>query len=366
MGATWGKQLTLTIFGESHGQAIGVVIDGLPPGMLLDMAQIRREMARRAPGRDDFSTPRQEGDEVEILSGFFQGRTTGTPLCGMIRNQDHHSGDYARSKDLLRPGHADFTGFIKYQGFNDYRGGGHFSGRLTAPLVFAGALAKQYLNQLGITVAAYIRSIAQVMEAPLDPVQPDLELLLAVREKDFPALHPASAAAMQAAITQARNEKDSVGGVVETFVLQLPAGLGEPFFDSVESRLAHLLFAIPAVKGVEFGSGFATSGMCGSQANDPFYLNNGQVQTRTNHHGGILGGITSGMPLVFRTAFKPTPSISQMQNTVDRQTNQETTLEIVGRHDPCIVPRAVPVVEAATALVIMDLLLESRGKGGIR
>lgn len=365
MGATWGKQLTLTIFGESHGPAIGIVMDGLPSGLLLDLAEVRLEMARRAPGRDEFSTPRRETDEFEILSGFFQGRTTGTPLTAVIRNQDQHSRDYSRSKDLLRPGHADFTGYIKYQGFNDYRGGGHFSGRITAPVVFAGAVAKQYLRQQGILVAAYIRSIGPVADTPLDPADPDLDRLLQVREQAFPALEGEASGLMQAAILQARAEMDSLGGVVETFVLNLPPGLGEPFFDSVESRLAHFIFAIPAVKGVEFGAGFAAAAMRGSQANDPFQVQEGRIRTRSNHHGGILGGISSGMPLVFRTAFKPTPSIAQPQQTVDRLTQLEAVLEISGRHDPCIVPRAVPVVEAAAALVIMDLLLESSGKGGI-
>lgn len=359
MSGLWGKNLRLSIFGESHGKAVGIVIDGLPSGMELDMDFIRWEMERRRAGKKKFATSRNEEDSFEILSGIFQGKTTGTPLCALINNTDRRSADYEKMRFIPRPGHADFTGYIKYHGFNDYRGGGHFSGRLTAPIVFAGAAAKEYLSQKGIVIGGFIKSIGDVEEEPFDPVHVDARSLLQVREKEFPALHEETGRKMVELISRAKEEGDSVGGVVETLVLNLPAGIGDPFFDSVESRLAQFLFSIPAVKGVEFGTGFGLARMKGSEANDPFCIEDGMVKTRSNHNGGILGGITNGMPLVFSTVFKPTPSIGRIQNSVDLEKNEETTIEISGRHDPCIVPRAVPVVEAAAALVLMDLILEN-------
>jgi len=300
---TYGEKIKISIFGESHGSAIGVVIDGLPPGFKPDMEQVAREMARRSPGQSALSTSRTEADYVEIISGLFEDITTGAPLCGMIRNTNTRSGDY--NKNLPRPGHADYTAYIKYKGFADYRGGGHFSGRLTAPLVFAGALAKQLLPNVKITA------------------KPRNDLT--------------------EAILAAKADGDSVGGVIDCVVTGLPVGLGEPFFGSVESRLSALLFSIPAIKAVEFDDGFALTDMRGSQSN------------RTDF--GILGGITTGQPLRFCVAVKPTPSIALEQDTVDLTTNLPSKITITGRHDPCIVPRAVPVVEAAAAITLLDLWL---------
>ena len=355
MSAVWGRKVRYTIFGESHGAGIGIVIDGLPAGALLDMAMIEREMARRAPGNSDLATPRVETDAVKISSGLYQGRTTGSPLCAMIQNKDTRSADYAAEPRVFRPGHADYTGFMKYGGHNDPRGGGHFSGRLTAPLVFAGAIAKQLLATAGIAIGAHIVQIGDLWDTAFNPVDISGETLTELSKSPFPTLDHVAADRMRHAIGAAKEQDDSVGGVIEAAVIGLPSGLGEPFFDSAESVLAHLLFSIPAVKGVEFGAGFALAGMRGSQANDSFVKTNGKVQTVTNHHGGILGGITSGMPLLLRTAFKPTPSIARPQNTLNANGEAEV-LVIKGRHDPCIVPRAVPVVEAVIALAIWDML----------
>lgn len=355
MSAVWGSKLRYTIFGESHGSGIGMVIDGLPPGVHLDMEEINREMARRAPGKSEFSTPRSESDKVDIISGVYKGRTDGSPLCAMIKNSDTRSSDYTDQPRTFRPGHADFSGCVKYGGNNDPRGGGHFSGRLTAPLVFSGAIAKQLLAEKGINIGAHILQIGSASDRPFDPVSLEGSKLLQLSRIDFPTIDPAAADGMRNAIKAAKEQADSVGGVVEAAACGLPTGLGNPFFDSVESVLAHLLFSIPAVKGVEFGSGFQLAAMYGSQANDSFVNTNGKIKTATNHNGGILGGITSGMPLVFRAAFKPTPSIGRRQKTVDNE-GRQVELEIKGRHDPCIVPRAVPVVEAVTAMAIWDIL----------
>lgn len=355
MSAVWGRKVRYTIFGESHGAGIGIVIDGLPAGLPLDQALIQQEMARRAPGRSDLITPRREADAAEIVSGLYQGRTDGSPLCAVIKNQDPRSADYAAEPRVFRPGHADYTGFVKADGYNDPRGGGHFSGRLTAPLVFAGAIARQLLTAAGIHIGAHIAQIGDVRDRAFDPVSVSGAVLAQLGKMDFPALDPAAADGMRRVIQAAKEEGDSVGGVIEAAVAGLPAGRGEPFFDSVESVLAHLLFSIPAVKGVEFGAGFALAGMRGRQANDPFINNNGQVRTATNYNGGILGGITSGMPLVLRAAFKPTPSIARRQDTLNAKV-EATVLEIKGRHDPCIVLRAVPVVEAVVAIAVWDIL----------
>lgn len=355
MSAVWGSKLSYTIFGESHGSGIGMVIAGLPPGVRLDMEQIDREMSRRAPGKNEFSTPRSESDKVAVISGLYQGCTDGSPLCAMIKNNDTRSADYAEQPRIFRPGHADFSGYVKYGGNNDPRGGGHFSGRLTAPLVFAGAIAKQLLAERGIVIGAHILQIGSARDRPFDPVSLEGNDLSRLSKLEFPTLDTAAADAMRAVMSAAKEQADSVGGVVEAAACGLPPGLGDPFFDSVESVLAHLLFSIPAVKGVEFGSGFQLAAMNGSQANDKFVNMGGLIKTATNHNGGILGGITTGMPLVFRAAFKPTPSIGQKQETVDSK-GCKVELMIKGRHDPCIVPRAVPVVEAVTAMAIWDLL----------
>lgn len=355
MANTWGTMLRLSIFGESHGPAIGIVIDGLPAGEAIDMAQAQAELKRRAPGKSPLVTTRQEPDIVEVLSGVANGKTTGAPLCGMIRNGDARSRDYDTK---LRPGHADLTALLKYGGNADMRGGGHFSGRLTGPLVFAGAVAKQLLCRKGVEVYGRITEIAGIV----DDDAPGPQDWRNLSGKAFPTVDAAAGERMQTAILAAKSDRDSVGGVVEAVALGTPPGLGEPFFRSVESVLACLLFSVPAVKGVTFGDGFSLSRLRGSQANDEILLDGDRYTTRTNRSGGILGGITNGMPLVVQAAFKPTPTISLSQRSVDTATGQPVTLESAGRHDPCIVPRAVPVVEACTALCLLDLYLENKGR----
>lgn len=320
-----------TIFGESHGPSIGVVMTGLPSGLALDMDAVAAEMARRAPGRDKTSTPRKEKDAVEILSGVFEGKTTGTPLCARIENTDTRSKDYSKLKDLPRPGHADYTASVRYGGYADYRGGGHFSGRLTAPLVFAGAVAKQLLARRGITVASRIDLLGGVANPTAEQIE---EIILA-----------------------AKAEADSVGGAVQCIVSGVPAGFGAPDLgENAEGIFAKHLFAVPGVKGIEFGAGFGFASMRGSEANDPFAMDGGTVRTLTNHAGGINGGITNGMPLEFRVAMRPTPSIGRQQQTVSLSGQTNETLTIEGRHDPCIVKRALPVLEAAAALAVCELM----------
>ena len=317
MSSIWGNNLKISLFGESHGPAIGVTLDGLPPGEAIDLEAVQRHMARRSPGGNATDTPRREADTPEILSGVFRGKTTGSPLCAVIRNTDARSGDYAEFVAKPRPGHADLTGAIRYKGFNDPRGGGHFSGRLTAPLVFAGAVCAQILERRGIVVKSN---------------------------------------AIECNRTQS-NAGDSVGGIVECVATGIPAGFGDPIFGNVESRIASILFAIPAVKGVEFGAGFGVAKMRGSECNDAMFFDNaGNVSRRTNNAGGIEGGITNGMPLVVRCAFKPTPSIALPQETVNLATRKNDVIEIKGRHDSCIVPRAVVVVESAVAVAVLDIL----------
>lgn len=362
MSGNWGNQLKLTIFGESHGGGIGMVVDGLPAGMQVDESAIAFELARRAPGSDAAATARKEGDVVELLSGVYKGRTTGTPIVGLIRNSDTRSGDYAQHSTLPRPSHADYTGFVRYAGYNDPRGGGHFSGRLTAPLVFAGALARQWLaQQKGVTVGAHILRIGREEERAFDACTIEASALEALRQSRFPVLEAGSEERMRAEIMQAKALSDSVGGIVECAAVGVPAGWGSPFFDSVESTAGSLLFSIPAVKGVEFGGGFALAGMRGSAANDPLRMQEGKVITSTNNSGGIAGGITNGMPIVVRAAFKPTPSIGMEQETVDLTKNENATVTVHGRHDPCIVVRAVPVVEAALLIALAECALEGRG-----
>ena len=362
MRGQWGEKLQLSIFGESHGPAVGIVMDGLPAGIAIDTEVIAAEMARRAPGRDPTATPRRESDAVRIVSGLHRGTTTGAPLCGLIENQNTRSQDYEAILSTMRPGHADYTGWVKYRGYNDPRGGGHFSGRLTAPLVFAGAVARQMLALMGITIGAHIQSIHTVRDALLDDARVSAGVLEALHAQRFPLLNPAMESAMRDVVEAARTAGDSVGGVVACAAVGVPAGWGEPFFGSVESVLSGLLFSIPAVKGVSFGAGFGLTTMLGSEANDPFYYEQAEVRTRTNHHGGVLGGITSGMPVVVRAGIKPTPSIAQAQQTVDVRKQQEVPLSVGGRHDPCIVPRAVPVVEATVALGLLSLYLEVAGR----
>ncbi len=361
MSGIYGMNIKMAIYGESHGASIGLVLDGVPPGLELDLAAIEKEMARRAPGRDALSTPRKEKDAFEIQSGFFAGRTTGTPICAMIKNSDQHSKDYSIMKDKMRPGHADYAGFVHYKGCNDYRGGGSFSGRLTAPLVFAGAVAKQALAQYGIVVGAHILQIADVREKGFPALGTNIEMLHNLAAKPFPVLDDNIGEVMQQRILSAKADLNSVGGIIETMVLNVPAGIGSPYFDSVESRLSHGLFSVPAVKGVAFGDGFGMAALTGAEANDELYYDaSGQVKAYSNHNGGITGGISNGMPMLFRVAIKPTPSIAREQRTISLSQQENTTLTITGRHDPCIVQRAVPVIEAVTAWTIWDLLLESK------
>ena len=357
MTATLGEKIKLTIFGESHGLGIGCVIDGLPPGFAIELDAVQKEMQRRAPGKSPLATARNEKDAFMIESGFFEGRTTGTPLCVLIPNSDQHSGDYSKLKNVMRPGHADYSGKVKYNGFNDYRGGGHFSGRLTAPLVFMGAIAKQILAKRGIYVGAHIAAVAGVKDTPFNPLGVSADTFSELAQKSFPVLDDAAGNEMQQLILAAKQSCDSVGGVIECMAINLPAGIGAPFFDSLESRLAHALFSVPAVKGIEFGKGFALAQMPGSEANDQMYYDNGVVKTYTNNNGGITGGITNGMPVLFKAAVKPTPSIAKVQKTVDLSTESNTELAITGRHDPCIVQRVVPVIEGVAAWVILDMLL---------
>ena len=357
MSSEFGHLLKVSVFGQSHGKAIGVVMDGLPAGEAVDLAQLNAFLDRRRPGKSALSTARREADAPLFLSGLENGGTCGAPLCAIIENSDQHSSDYRELADKPRPGHADFTARVKWGGSADMRGGGHFSGRLTAPLCIAGGIAKQILARRGVFVGAHLASVGTEEDAAF-PLHPTAELLDAVAAKAFPVLEDEAGARMQQAILAARQAGDSLGGVVECAAVGLPSGLGGPMFDGVENRLAAALFGIPAVKGVEFGAGFAAARSTGSANNDPFAVRDGAIVTTSNHAGGILGGITTGMPLTLRLAFKPTPSISKPQQTVSLSRMEPAELVIRGRHDPCIAHRAVPVVEAVTATVLLDLLLE--------
>ena len=353
MSSTYGENLKLSIFGQSHGVAIGMTLDGIPAGLPVDTDALQVFLNRRAPGQNDWSTPRKEADRPEFLSGILDGFTCGAPIAAAIYNKNTRSGDYANLKDCPRPGHADYTAQIKYHGHQDAAGGGHFSGRLTAPLCIAGGLCKQWLERKGIVISAHIAMIADIWDTPYDPVSPATDRVLS----PFPTLDAGKGEQMQARIALAKENLDSVGGIVECAVTGLPAGLGEPMFGGMEGRLAQMLYGIPAVKGVEFGAGFGVASLRGSQSNDPFRVEDGKIVTQTNNCGGILGGITDGMPLIFRAALKPTPSISRPQQSVNLSTGEAQELTVKGRHDPCIVPRAVPVIEAAAAIAIFDMIL---------
>ncbi|MCL2827138.1 MAG: chorismate synthase [Oscillospiraceae bacterium] len=347
---TFGKQVTVSIFGESHGAGIGAVISGLPAGFPLDLPEIDRQMARRAPGNSALATLRKETDKVEILSGLFEGKLTGAPLCGIIRNENARSKDYDRA--LPRPGHADLTAHMKYGGHADYRGGGHFSGRLTAPLVFAGAICRQILKSHGVTIGAHLAAIWKFEDTPFE--NPTADQLEQLTYSDFPMLNVRMQPTIEDIICSAREQGDSVGGVIECAAVGVPPGLGGPYFDNLEGQIASILYAIPAVKGVEFGTGFGIAKLTGSQANDAIRMVEGVYSTATNHNGGINGGISNGMPLICRVAIKPTPSIFQPQETVCLESGESETLTLQGRHDPCIVPRALPVVEACLAISLLD------------
>ena len=345
----YGEHLRLTVFGQSHAPAIGMTLEGLPAGEAIDMEALQAFLERRAPGRNDWPTPRREADAPEFLSGLVGNVTCGAPLTAIIRNTNTRSGDYANLAVVPRPGHADYTAQVKYGGHQDYAGGGAFSGRLTAPLCIAGGICIQLLKRRGIEIISRIASIGTAEDtAPLT---------CSTAEKPFPTVSDEAGTAMRAVIADAKAEGDSVGGVIECAVLGLPAGLGGPLFDGMEGRIASIVFGIPAVKGIEFGAGFASARLRGSENNDPFTVENGTVKTVSNRCGGILGGITDGMPLTFRAAFKPTPSIARAQQSVNLKTLTPETLRVTGRHDPCIVPRAVPCVEAAAAVAVYDALL---------
>lgn len=359
MSGMWGNKLKVSIFGESHGAGIGITIDGLPSGFEINMEEVLKEMSRRAPGKSKLSTARKEADLPEILSGYFEGKTTGTPLCAIIRNSDQHSKDYGKLKDLMRPGHGDYPGNIRYSGFNDYRGGGHFSGRITAPLVFAGAVCKQILESKGISIGAHVKSIGDIEDKSFSEVELTKDLLDSLKINELPLLLKEKEEAMRETVMNARMDLDSVGGTIECTVLGINPGIGNPFFDSVESQLAHLMFSVPAVKGIEFGKGFEMSKLRGSECNDEYYYDGGKVKTYTNNNGGITGGITNGMPILFKVGIKPTPSIAKKQRTIDIAEKKNAELEIQGRHDPCIVQRAIPVIEAATAIGILDLIMNN-------
>ena len=357
MSSSWGQYLKLSLFGQSHGEAIGVTLDGLPAGMEIDMPRLLAEMARRAPGQSLLTTARKEADAPEFLSGVLNGRTTGQPICLVIRNTNQHSRDYGDGVDLVRPGHADYTGHVRYFGFEDWRGGGSFSGRLTAPIVAAGALCSQWLESHGVSIACHVQQLGSVRDASFMDCDPAADYSY-MKQMHLPVLNPDMDKQMEQEAMQAREGGDSIGGVLECMITGLPAGLGAPFFDSVESTISHLLFSVPAVKGVEFGEGFGFAAMKGSEANDSFRMEEGRVVTTTNHSGGVNGGITNGMPVIFRCVIRPTPSIGKEQQTVSLRTGEDAVLAVKGRHDPCILPRAVPVIEAMAAIAVMEMWKE--------
>lgn len=353
MKNTFGNNITVTLFGESHGECIGVVMDGLPAGFEIDLDKLAWELEKRK-AKGSLSTKRHEADQVQIVSGFFEGKTTGTPLTILIANNNTRSQDYAALKYRLRPGHADLAAFEKYGGYQDYRGGGHFSGRLTAPIVAAGAICRQILESKGVKLATHITQLHGITDDNFDETKLSVQMD-ELNQKEFPVLSETAGSLMKSEIEQAAVNLDSVGGVLQTIVTGFPAGVGEPFFDSVESTLSHLMFSIPAVKGVSFGEGFGFASLYGSQANDPIIAEDGKITTRTNNNGGINGGITNGMPIVFQTCIKPTPSIYKKQDSVDYQTKEAVKLEIKGRHDPAIIHRARAVVDALCAFGLLDL-----------
>ena len=357
MKNTFGNNLCLTLFGESHGEYIGAVLDGLAPGIVIDDAYIKSQLSLRRPA-GKISTARHEADEYRIVSGVFEGKTIGTPLTLLIPNTSQHSKDYSATRALARPGHADYTAYAKYHGFEDYRGGGHFSGRVTAALVAAGAIVLSALKQKGIVIGTHIASCGGVADDPfIDPAKD----IPSRNEKTFAVLNEEKGAEMRSAIEAAAADRDSVGGVLETAILGVPAGVGEPWFDTVEGVLSHALFSIPAIKGVQFGDAFNMVNGRGSDSNDRFYISDQEIKTATNHNGGVNGGITNGMPILFSCAVKPTPSIFKAQDTVDMFNKTDAVLELKGRHDPAIIPRARVVVDSVAALAIADLLITRYG-----
>ena len=353
MSSMMGNKIKISVFGQSHSRGIGVVIDGLPAGKKIDMKKVMAFMERRAPGRNAYSTKRFETDKPEILSGLINDTTCGAPLCMVIYNENQNSADYNNIMETPRPSHADYSGYMRYDGFNDIAGGGHFSGRLTAPLCFAGAVCMQILEEMGVDIQVHILSIKDVKDDKFNPVEiSNLE----IDKKEFPVINDNQGELMKTEIEKAKLMGDSVGGVIECAITGIKAGHGDPMFDGVENQLAKNIFGIPAVKGIEFGNGFASTTLYGSENNDDFCIENGEIKTKTNNSGGINGGITNGMPILFNVAIKPTPSIAKIQNSVSLKDKTEKELQIDGRHDPCIVPRVVPVIEAVAAITILDIL----------
>lgn len=355
MSNSFGKIFTVSIFGESHSAGIGIVIDGVPAGFEIDMGEVKEALARRAPNKSRASTARKESDVPEILSGFIDGHATGTPLAAIIKNRDMRSSDYKTMETLMRPGHADYSGYKKYFGKNDIRGGGHFSGRITAPLVFAGNIAVQYLRVHGITIGSHISRLGGVEDDNF--IDCSEKEFLTAQQSPLHVLNRDIEKQIEEVISETARTTDSIGGVIETAICGVPAGIGEPFFDSIESEISHMMFSVPAVKAVEFGAGFKISDMKGSESNDSLRVVNKEVVFSTNNNGGINGGISNGAPIIFRVAVKPTSSISLKQETINIETMENDEIIVKGRHDVTIVPRAVEVVKSAAAIVMMDLFL---------
>ena len=357
MSSTYGERFRFTIFGQSHAPAIGVTIEGIPAGFAIDLERLQAFLRRRAPGNSSLTTSRKEADAPKFISGLVGNVTCGAPITAIIENTNTRSGDYENLRDCPRPGHADYPAQMKYGSAHDIAGGGHFSGRMTAPLCIAGGIAIQILEQMGVTIAAHIQSIEQVPDSRFDAAAVTAADLKALLAKPFPVLNDGAEAPMREAVLQAKGDGDSVGGVIECAAVGLPVGWGDPMFGGMENRIAQIVFGIPAIRGIEFGLGFEAAKIRGSAHNDPWVMEDGKVRTATNRHGGVLGGITTGMPLIFRAAVKPTPSIAREQDSVSLSRGEQTKLVIQGRHDPCIVPRAVPVMEAAAAAAIYDAYL---------
>lgn len=357
MGSVTGNKIKISLFGESHGNALGVVIDNFPSGLKIDFDEIKRETDRRRPG-GKYATKRKEDDEFEILSGVCDGYTTGAPICAITRNSNTKSKDYSLFKAIPRPSHSDYPASVKFDGFNDIRGGGHFSARVTAPLVFAGTLAKQALKKEGIVIAAHLLKIGEICDDSFSYMKN--ESYEKISYKEFPVLNDEKGKQMMKIIDNARENLDSVGGIAECGIYNFPVGLGDPFFDSVESVISHFVFSIPAVKGIEFGDGFNSAQKFGSENNDCYEINDGKITTKTNNAGGICGGISTGMPIIFKAAFKPTPSIYKEQRTLNTETKKEDILKIEGRHDPCVAVRGVPVLEAAAAISALMILYDNK------
>ena len=358
MSYSFGKNYKVTLFGQSHSKEIGVIIDGIKAGYKINRDLIAKNLDRRRPGRNEFSTPRKEEDYYELVSGEVDDITCGAPICAIIKNKDQRSKDYDNLRDMPRPSHADYPARVKYSSNNDIRGGGQFSGRMTAPLVIGGSIAEDLLMERGIKIYSRIKSIGLADDSEINLEDIKEENFYDFKNQDFPVINPSSREKMKEEILKAKKEGDSIGGIVETFILNMPVGIGEPFFDSLESVISHAVFSVPGVKGIEFGSGFEAAKMLGSVHNDPYYYENNEIKTRTNNHGGIIGGLSTGMPIVFRTAVKPTSSIAKAQDTVSLKDKSNSKLKIVGRHDPSIVPRALVAIEMITAIALLDLVME--------